>query len=107
MNRNSVPSRRSTCLELLRDGTVPVNTHIRRPGDREWTTIEQVFGPNVLKKQELSPRAALTPSAESKFFTDSPTLVNLHTSSGDSWYWNVVGETFGPGSLEDVIHSSK
>lgn len=94
------PISEADLMELIREGTIPVNSYIRRPTDPQWTTIQEVFGTNILKRQETSPQRALTPSAESRLFTDSPTLVNLPSSTAGEWYWHVAGETFGPGNFE-------
>lgn len=99
-NQEFGPVSEPDLMELIREGTVPVNTYIRRPTDTEWTTVEKVFGPNVLKRQELAPHAAVNSTAESRVFTDSPTLVNLPSHGGNDWYWHVAGETFGPGGFD-------
>jgi len=99
-NQEFGPISEQDLMELIREGTVPVNTYIRRPTDSEWTTVDKVFGSDVLKRQDFSPQGAVTSTAESRVFTDSPTLVNLPSSAGKEWYWHVAGETFGPGGIE-------
>ena len=59
-NQEFGPISEQDLMELIREGTVPVNSYIRRPTDTEWTTVDKVFGADVLKRQDFSPQGAVT-----------------------------------------------
>lgn len=107
-NQEFGPISRQELLELIQEGTVPKGTYIRKPTDTAWSTIEQVFGNVPLKSSLPEPQPATAPSAESRMFSDSPTMVNAPSLTTfeafeQGWYWHSLGETFGPVPLENLV----
>ncbi|MFO1019618.1 MAG: DUF4339 domain-containing protein [Planctomycetales bacterium] len=107
-NQEFGPISRQELLELIQEGTVPRGTYIRRPTDTSWSTIEQVFGNVPLRSALPEPQPATAPSAESRMFSDSPTMVNAPSLTTfeafeEGWYWHSLGETFGPVPLENLV----